>query len=87
MSHRVADFRKYLRRTLGKPTLDNSSPYDSAFRGKSGIIAFTVNWSNATGHIALWNGLTYREPGHDNYATYTAPPNIQTTLAEFWALH
>jgi hypothetical protein len=52
----------------------------------SGIIAFSVNWSNATGHIALWNGLTYREPTHDNYATYVAPPNVRTTLAEFWAL-
>ncbi len=84
---RVAEFRKYLLRTLGRPTIDNTSPYDSAFRGKRGIIAFTVNWNNATGHIALWNGLTYREPEHDNYATYAEPPNIRTSRAEFWALH
>jgi hypothetical protein len=83
---RVADFRKYLLRTLGKPTIDNTSPYDSAFRGRRGVIAFNVNWNNATGHIALWNGLTYREPAHDNYATYVAPPNVRTTRAEFWAL-
>ncbi len=69
----VAEFRKYLLRTPGKPIIDNTSPYDSAFKGRRGIIAFSVNWNNATGHIALWNGLTYREPGHDNYATYVAP--------------
>jgi hypothetical protein len=85
--YRVADFRKYLLRTLGRPTIDKTSPYDSAFKGKRGIIAFTVNWNNATGHIALWNGLTYREPAHDNYATYVSPPNVHTTRAEFWPLH
>ncbi len=84
--YRVAEFRKYLLSTLGKPTVDDKSPYDSAFKGKSGIIAFAVNWSNATGHIALWNGAAYREPQHDNYATYVAPPNIRTSRAEFWAL-
>jgi hypothetical protein len=85
--YRVADFRKYLLRTLGKPAIDNTSPYDSTFKGRKGIIAFSVNWGNATGHIALWNGLTYREPEHDNYATYVAPPNVHTNRAEFWPLH
>jgi hypothetical protein len=86
--YRVADFRSYLLRTLGRPTVDGTSPYDSAFRGKSGIIAFSVNWQGASGHIALWNGLTYREPGHDNYATYVNPvvPTVRTSRGEFWAL-
>ena len=85
---RVAEFRNYLRALLGKPTIDNTTPYDSAFRGKTGIIAFSVNWQGATGHIALWNGTGYREPVHDNYATYVNPsfPNIRTSRAEFWAL-
>jgi hypothetical protein len=85
---RVADFRNYLLRTLGKPDIDNTSPFDHAFRGKKGIIAFSVNWQGATGHIALWNGTTYREPDHDNYATYVNPtyPNIKTSRGEFWEL-
>jgi hypothetical protein len=82
---RVTEFRKYLIRVLGKPLIDNASPYDSAFRGKRGIVAFTVNWGDASGHIALWNGAHYREPSHDNYATY-ANGNVRTSRGEFWEL-
>ncbi len=85
---RVADFRNYLFKCLGKPSIDNTSPYDDAFRGRKGIIAFSVNWQGATGHIALWNGATYREPTHDNYSTYvnSSYPNIRTSSGEFWEL-
>ncbi len=85
---RVADFRNYLLKVLGAPTIDNTSPYDDAFRGRKGIIAFSVNWQGATGHIALWNGITYREPSHDNYSTYvnSAHPNIKTSRGEFWEI-
>jgi Type VI secretion system (T6SS), amidase effector protein 4 len=85
---RVSEFRGYLIRTLGKPEIDNTSPFDHAFSGRKGIIAFSVNWQDASGHIALWNGTTYREPAHDNYATYvnSTYPNIRTRLGEFWEL-
>lgn len=84
----VADFRKYLFKLLGKPTIDNTSPYDDAFQGRKGIIAFSVNWQGATGHIALWNGVTYREPSYDNFSTYvnSANPNIRASLGEFWEI-
>lgn len=86
--YRVADFRNYLITALGKPTIDNTSPYDDAFIGRKGIIAFSVNWQGASGHIALWDGSTYREPSHDNYSTYVnlAYPNIKTSRGEFWEL-
>jgi hypothetical protein len=29
-----------------------------------------VNWRDASGHIALWNGTTYREPDHDNFSRF-----------------
>ena len=85
---RVAHFRKYILHTLGKPTIDNTSPFDRDFHGKKGIIAFSVNWGDASGHIALWNGAVYREPDHDNYATYVNPavPTIKTSRGEFWEL-
>ncbi len=82
---RVSEFRNYLIRLLGRPASDNISPYDSAFRGKRGIVAFTVNWSDATGHIALWDGRSYREPAHDNYSSYVSG-NARTSLGEFWEL-
>jgi hypothetical protein len=85
---RVAEFRKYLFKALGKPTVDNASPYDDQFRGRQGIIAFSVNWQDATGHIALWNGVTYREPDHDDYSTYVNPvnPGVKATQGEFWEI-
>jgi hypothetical protein len=83
---RVADFRNYLLKLLGKPAIDNASPYDDAFQGRKGIIAFSVNWQGATGHIALWNGSVYREPSYDNYSSYvnSANPNVRTSRGEFW---
>jgi hypothetical protein len=84
----VAAFRRYLLASLGKPTLDKTSPYDDAFKGKRGIVAFSINWQDATGHIALWNGTTYREPRYDDYAAYvnTVDPTRRTRLGEFWEL-
>lgn len=84
----VEDFRKYLIKLLGKPVADIKSPYDDAFLGRKGIIAFSVNWTGASGHIALWNGATYREPVHDNYSTYVNPilPDIRTSRGDFWEL-
>ena len=84
----VADLRRYLIQTLGEPVVDKTSPYDDAFRHRQGIIAFSVNWRTATGHIALWNGSTYREPVHDNYSAYvnSADPRIRTSRGEFWEL-
>lgn len=82
--YRVTEFRAFLVKSFGKPAIDNASPYDSEFAGKKGIIAFTVNWSDASGHIALWNGQTYRE-AHDNYATFVDGP-VHTSKGEFWEL-
>ena len=84
----VAVFRRYLLATLGAPSIDDASPFDDSFRGRHGIIAFSVNWRDATGHIALWNGAVYREPAHDNYASYVNPvdPARRTWRGEFWEL-
>jgi len=86
--YRVAEFRRYLIKILGNPVVDKTRPHDDEFRGKAGIIAFSVNWGGATGHVALWNGFAYREPAYDNYASYVnaASPNIHTSLGELWEL-
>ncbi len=83
---RVKEFREYLLRELGRPTLDRTSPFDSNFAGRKGIIAFSVSgWSDASGHIALFDDRTYREPAHDNYATL-AVGGVHTIQGEFWEL-
>lgn len=59
---RVKEFKKYLSATYGQPDLTHENSYLSnliplSFKGKKGIILFEVDsWSNATGHITLWDG-------------------------------
>lgn len=85
---RVREMRTYLGRLLGTPERDNSLPFDSNFNGRRGIVAFSVKgWSDATGHIALFNGTVYRETT-DNYANLVATRNgdPHTIRGEFWEL-
>lgn len=82
----VAEFRTYLLRVLGKPALDNVTPFDDSFRGRKGIIAFGVTgWDDATGHIALFDGRAYREPSHDDYSSFAAGAK-RTFRGELWEL-
>ncbi|ASY38669.1 T6SS effector amidase Tae4 family protein [Taylorella equigenitalis] len=74
---------------MGTPSiLDITSPFDDLFALKSGIVIFDINWVNSTGHIALFNGLEYREPKHDNYSRYimNSNANIKTKKTQFWEL-
>lgn len=83
---RVTEFRAYLVRTLGKPVVDEVTPFDDAYRRKKGIIAFNIQgWTDATGHIALLRDGVYREPTFDNYSG-SVPRSGRTVRSEFWEL-
>lgn len=85
---RIEEFRRYLYKVLGKPMIDKTRPFDSDIFGKKGIIAFRINFGDATGHIALWNGTMYREPIYDNFANFVHQnrPYIRTSASQFWEL-
>lgn len=58
---RVAEFRKWLTAKYGQPTISlKSGPYGTApsqLQGKKGIICFVdCGWSDASGHLDLWDG-------------------------------
>ena len=59
---RVAEFTRYMRRKYGVADVQHTYPGDGGeipadFRGKQGVIIFDVDsWSDATGHVDLWNG-------------------------------
>ena len=69
---RVSEFRKYMERTYGKPTISaqraKNSPISSTqFNGYRGILCLSVDgWSDATGHITLWN-IDQMLYGHADY--------------------
>lgn len=59
---RVREFKRYLIAKYGQPDLAHQNPglsgaVPQSFIGKKGIILFEVSgWSDATGHVTLWNG-------------------------------
>jgi Type VI secretion system (T6SS), amidase effector protein 4/Putative peptidoglycan binding domain len=73
---RVREFRKYLTRRYGQPSL--SHRYDpptggiapASFAGRRGVICFEVTgWSDATGHFDLWDGDDTRHASYFNKAS------------------
>lgn len=53
---RVKDIIKFLNSSFGKPDKTIKSPKPQDFSKMQGIIIFNVNWSDATGHVTLWDG-------------------------------
>jgi hypothetical protein len=56
--YRVADLRKFLEASFGKPDIVLRQATARDFVGLKGIIVFTHQWGNATGHATLWDGRT-----------------------------
>jgi len=54
--YRVRDLLKFLDNSFGPPDKTVKNPKPSDFSGLKGIIVFTVDWQDATGHVTLWNG-------------------------------
>ena len=60
--YQVSEMRKYLTEKYGEPTVVHHNPGDggavpASFNGKQGVILFDVRvWSDATGHVDLWDG-------------------------------
>jgi hypothetical protein len=71
---RVRDMKKYLASAMGVTPQKVAKDFDKAFLGKQGIVAFEVSgWSDASGHVALWDGTAFRE-GHDDYRNLKDDP-------------
>ncbi len=65
---RVREMRVYLANALGVRPTTVTKDFDKAFAGSRGLVAFDVSgWSDASGHVALWNGTTFKEPDHDDF--------------------
>jgi hypothetical protein len=84
--YRVNDMMTFLEVTFGKPDRTAKSPKTDDFSGLKGLIVVKGSgWSNARGHVTLWNGAMCSDTCHllldpDN-GTFT--PEV----ASLWALH
>ncbi len=73
---RVHEFRRYLSRIYGPPQRSftypggNGGEVPSDFHGLQGVVVFDVEaWSDATGHVDLWNGDRCRHAAYFNVAS------------------
>lgn len=56
---RVRDLIQFISEKMGQPDQVSELPTPSHFKNKKGVIVFEVEgWSDATGHVTLWNGVT-----------------------------
>ena len=54
--YRVSDMKKFIIKHIGGTPLKGSTA--NSFKGKKGVIVFNdCNWSDATGHVDLFNGI------------------------------
>jgi len=73
---RVREFTRYLKRKYGPPDYEQTYPdpgggtVPASFKGRQGVIVFEVDgWTDATGHIDLWNGTRCRHNAYFNRAS------------------
>ncbi|WP_080406679.1 type VI secretion system amidase effector protein Tae4 [Burkholderia ubonensis] len=63
--YRVADMVAYLESAFGKPDKTVRNPKPSDFANMKGIIAVKGHgWSNAIGHVTLWDGARCADSCH-----------------------
>jgi len=68
--YRVQDLRTFLANSFGKPDEVKRSPNPSDFAKRKGIIVFNVSgWSDASGHVSLWDGNKCSDTCHFPIAT------------------
>jgi hypothetical protein len=83
---RVSDMKKYLSNALGVSPLRITSGFDKAFAARRGFVSFdVVGWNNASGHVALWDGLDFRE-AHDDYRFLKDDPSTPQKEAAVQAM-
>jgi hypothetical protein len=89
---RVTDMTTYISNALGVSPIIATKNFDKAFTANRGIVAFTVQgWGDASGHLALWNGTSYKEPAYDDFSNLRdnpATPKVepQTVRMTLWPL-
>lgn len=63
--YRANDMMAFLKRTFRVPDRPASAPTAAAFHAAKGILVVTGHgWSNALGHVTLWNGATCSDHCH-----------------------
>jgi Type VI secretion system (T6SS), amidase effector protein 4 len=78
---RVAEVRKWLAHALAKPEFDitkkRGDPFDKTpISAMKGIIGFDIHFSDATGHLDLWDGLAFSSEQHTSEDYWTPATRV-----------
>jgi Type VI secretion system (T6SS), amidase effector protein 4/Putative peptidoglycan binding domain len=86
---RVREFTRYMKRKYGPPDFQHTYPAPGggevplSFKGRQGVIIFEVDgWTDATGHMDLWNGSRCRHNAYFNRATHVMLWEVDDTPAQ-----
>ena len=82
---RVGEMMTFLEQSFGNPDITARTPKEADFAGQKGLLVVKgVGWSNAVGHVTLWNGQVCSDHCH-----LTADPDNGTftpQIASLWKL-
>ncbi len=86
---RVNDMMRFVQTNFGDPDLiviPNGKNRSADFAGKKGVLIFQVTgWSNATGHVTLWNGADCGDKCYFEHEMFFGL-GAETTKISFWEL-
>ena len=81
-AYRVREMKQWLKFRFGKSDLDGAKPVDrKAFVDKKGVIAFDIHFTDATGHVDLWDGSTYTHEAVDPEDYFVLATNVVLWIA------
>ena len=84
---RVAEMRKWLRFRIGTPDFDEKKKAGAAFdktpiATMKGIVAFDIQWADATGHLDLWDTIQFSAEYKATASYWTAATRISLWQAK-----
>lgn len=83
--YRVPEMMNFLERTFGAPDKVADAPKPADFTGLQGILLVRGRgWSNAVGHVTLWNGRVCSDSCHLSEDPDNGP--FVPSTAKLWVL-
>lgn len=84
---RLADLSEFLQGQWGAAETLNPDGWKAALAGQSGIIQYEIQWSDATGHMSLWNGATNVDGPKYDYSNPDVRHDAPFNGVLFWPLN
>ncbi len=85
--YRLADLSAFLQSEWGTPEAISPDNWKEVLAGQTGIIQYEIRWSDATGHMALWDGATNADGPNYDYSNPVTRHYAPFSGLLFWPLN